>query len=256
VATDQEDETVDDIVTVFDQASYWRAEIIADFRLRGAERCAAASPTPGFPQLLDSVLFALAGAPPGPWLDVGGGLGGTASWIERTQHRRVVVVDGSFAAVSAARQLFPELDVGCADAADLPIRHRSVPAAIVSGVVSLLADVDGLLAELRRVLIDGGRVAMTDLWSATSSTWKVGANTFWSLEDLERRAVAHGFGVQHAAVSELTSGWWSSSATQVNDEIIERHSRSPQFAAWRRDLEHLDRIVAGGDVVPAAVVLG
>lgn len=245
-----------DIGTVFDQASYWRAEIIAEFRLRGSERCAAASPTPGFPQLLDSVGFALADAPSGPLLDVGGGLGGTASWIERTQHRHVMVVDASFAAVSAARQLFPELDVGCADAAGLPIRHGSVPAAIVSGVISLLADVDHLFAELRRVLTAGGRVAMTDLWSATSATRRIGANTFWSLEDIGHRARVHGFDVQHLAVSDLACGWWSSSASQINAEIVERHSGHPQYGAWRRDLEHLDRVVAARQVVPAAMVLG
>ena len=245
-----------DMANVFDQASCWRAEIIAEFRLRGAERCAAASPTPGFPQLLDSVVFAFGDVPSGPWLDVGGGLGGTASWIERTKHRRVVVVDASFAAVSAARQLFPELDVGCADAAGLPIRDGSVPAAIVSGVISLLVDVDGLFAELRRVLAGGGRVAMTDLWSATSSTQRIGANTFWSLEDVARRAEAHGLQVRHLAVSDLGCGWWSSSSAQVNDEIVERHSQHPQYGTWREDLEHLDRVVAARQVVPAAMVLG
>ena len=245
-----------DIATVFDQASCWRAEIIADFRLRGAERCAAASPTPGFPQLLDSVVYALADASPGPLLDVGGGLGGTASWIQRTYHRDVVVVDTSFAAVSAARQLFPDLDVGCADVAGLPIRSASVPAAIVSGVISLLADVDGLFSELRRMLAGGGRAAVTDLWSATSSTQRIGVNTFWSLEDIERRARAHGFQVQHLAVSDLACGWWSSSAAQVNDEIVERHAQHPQYGAWREDLEHLDRVIADGQVIPAAMVLG
>ena len=245
-----------DIGTVFDQASCWRAEIIAEFRLRGAERCAAASPTPGFPQLLDSVGFALAAAAAGPLLDIGGGLGGTASWIERTHHRHVVVVDASFAAVSAARRLFPELDVGCADAADLPIQDGSVPAAIVSGVISLLADVDGLFAELRRVLTADGRLVLTDLWSATSATRPIGVNTFWSLEDIERRAQAHDFDVQHLAISDLTCGWWSSSAAQVNDEIVERHSQHPQYGAWREDLEHLDRVIADRQVIPAAMILG
>jgi SAM-dependent methyltransferase len=240
---------------VFDRSSYWRADIISEFRLRGAERCAAASPTPGFPQLLDSVMFAIADAAAGPWLDIGGGLGGTASWIERTGGRRVVVTDASFAAVDAARRLFPRLDVACADANHLPIRDASVSVAVVSGLVSLLDDVDAVFSEIRRVLATVGRVAITDLWSSSSSTWRDRPNTFWSLEDIERRAGAHGFEIRHIAIADLAIGWWPSAAIQVNDEIVERYSAEPEYGAWRRDLGHLDRVMGSGRVVPAAVVL-
>jgi ubiquinone/menaquinone biosynthesis C-methylase UbiE len=250
------DESGENVGRVFDRSSYWRADIISEFRLRGAERCAAASPTPGFPQLLDSVVSSIADAPPGPWLDVGGGLGGTASWIERTHDRRVVVADASFAAVDAARRLFPTLDVACADATGLPIRGSSVPVAIVSGLLSLLSDVDTVFPELRRVLTADGRVALTDLWSSSPSTVRNGPNTFWSLEEIERRAGAHGFHVHHLAVADLSTGWWSSAASQVNDEIIERQADDPEYGEWRRDLEHLDRVMGSGRVIPAALVLG
>jgi ubiquinone/menaquinone biosynthesis C-methylase UbiE len=256
--TDVSDTSSDDenVATVFDRSSYWRASLISEFGIQGVERCAAASPTPGFPQLLDSVMFAISDAAAGPWLDVGGGLGGTASWIERTHDRRVMVTDASFAAVDGARQLFETLDVACADANRLPIRASSVPVAIVSGLVSLIADVDPIFSELRRVLAVGGRIAITDLWSSSPSTWRDRPNTFWSLEDIERRASAHGFGLHHVAIADLATGWWPLAASQITDEIVERHSGESEYDAWRRDVEHLERVRSADRVVPAAIVLG
>lgn len=80
-------------VDVFELPARWRAEIIKDFRLRGEERCVAASPGSGFPQLLDTTLVALGQAPPSPWVDLGGGLGGVGSWLQRRTHRSVFLVD-------------------------------------------------------------------------------------------------------------------------------------------------------------------
>jgi len=242
--------------TLFDAPARWRADIITEFRLRGAERCAAASPTPGFPQLLDSIMVALADTPDGGWLDIGGGLGGTASWIERTHHREVIVADAAMGSLSAARRLFPLLSLAAARVEALPIRDGSVPVAIVSGVVSLLDDVEPLLAELRRVLHHHGRIAMTDLWSATSTTFDEVPNTFWSLEDLTCVATQHGFEVVHLAAADLSTGWWSSSAEQVSDEIDERYSGESSYTEWRADVDHLDTIIRAGRVIPAGLVLG
>ena len=63
--TSSDDDTVE---SLFGKPSTWRADIISEFRLRGTERCAAASPTSGFPVLLDSMLSALADTPDRPWL--------------------------------------------------------------------------------------------------------------------------------------------------------------------------------------------
>jgi|SRR6056297_2491141 len=242
------------VLELFDEPSRWRAEIITDFRLRGAERCAAASPTPGFPQLLDSLMEALADAP-GQWLDVGGGLGGVASWIERTTAHPVVVADASLASLRAAQHLFPTLDLVGSDAAALPVRDRAVSVAIVSGVISLLAEVRPLLSELRRVVGDDGRIALTDLWSAGPSTWADHPNTFWSLEELEREASEHGFQFCHVAVADLSAGWWPLAARQVSDEVTRRHAAHPAYERWRADIDHLDEVLGAGRVIPAAVLL-
>jgi SAM-dependent methyltransferase len=244
------------VAALFDEPSQWRADIISEFRLRGAERCAAASPTPGFPQLLDSVVRVAREAPTGVWLDVGGGLGGTASWLERTIGQRVVVVDSSIGSLRGARQLFPSLDVTSADAGRLPVRDASVEVVIMSGVLSLLGDVAPLFAELDRVVSPAGRIVVTDLWSSTSLTERAEPNTFWSIEDIEAAAEEAGFRPLHSAIADLATGWWSSAAIQVHDEIHCRHSGAAAYPAWRRDLEHLDQVIADGAVIPCGIVLG
>jgi SAM-dependent methyltransferase len=240
----------------FDEPSKWTADIITEFRLRGAERCAAASPSPGFPQLLESVLRTLAESPDAVWLDVGGGLGGTASWIERTVGRQVIVAEPSLGSLRAAQRLFPSLPLTAATGAHLPIRDDSVGAALAVGVVSLLDDIDAVLAEIVRLLVDGGRLAIADLWSSSPRSFSEGPNHFWSMEDAIVVASRHGLRVRHLAFADLDTGWWSTAGLQVRREIEARFATAPAYEVWRQDIDHLDRVIASGRVTPAAMILG
>ncbi len=233
----------------------WRADIIRDFRLRGAERCAAASPVPGFPQILDSVLGVLTSAPEGPWIDVSADLGGTASWIERTTRRQVELFDSSPTRLRAARRLFPHLSVACADVSRLPVRRRGVSVAIVSNLVSMLDDVDPVLREAHRILVDGGLVAVTDLWAVDAATRRIGPRTHHCLEGFRKRAERHSLDVVHVAVADLSTGWWSSAAEQVDEEIRLRFGARPGFGEWTRDQDRLAGALDDDLVVAAGLIL-
>ena len=241
---------------VFGTPVSWRAEIIAEFRLRGAERCAAASPAPGFPQLLDSLMSQLPCGPTGVWLDVGGGAGGIASWIERSYDQRVVVIDPAAASIGAATRLFGELMVAVGSGERLPVRDRCVDVVLLNGVISLIDDTAAVLDELQRVLRPNGRVAVTDIWSTTADTFTEGPNTFRSLEDFDRSLRERGLGTVHAAVAETSTGWWASAGEQVDDEIVERHDADAGFDEWVEDRRHLQEIIDAGRVVAAGVVVG
>lgn len=243
------------VAEVFDEPALWRAEIISRFRLRGAERCAAASPSPGFPRLLNSMVGAIGEPPPGTWLDVGGGLGGVASWIGRTLGRTVVSLDPSVRSLQASCQLFHEVPVVAATGQHLPVRSGSVPVVLLCGVVSLLDDLEPLIAEAGRVLRDDGSVIVTDLWSATASSVESPPNVFWSLERFLQVAGTQGLHQRHVAVTDTSTGWWSESAAQVADEIRRRYADREGFDAWRRDTEHLETVVAEGAVLAAGAVL-
>jgi ubiquinone/menaquinone biosynthesis C-methylase UbiE len=244
----------DGVSAVFDRLALWRAEIIKEFRLRGAERCAAASPTPGFPQLFDS-LRSVVDRTGGRWLDVGGGLGGTASWVERTSRATVIVVDPAESSLIAARQLFPSLVVAVGSGTRLPVADGSIDVVLLNGVASLLDDLDGVAEEVRRVATSAGRVLVTDLWSASSRSFEVGPNRFHSIEAFASTWARHHFVIGHVAVADTSAGWWSSAARQINDEIVRRHSRDAGFDRWYADLQHLDEVMTSGDLVAAGLVL-
>jgi SAM-dependent methyltransferase len=242
------------IAAVFDEPALWRAEVIEDLRLRGAERCAAACPGPGYPQLLATVIEGLDDSPPGWWIDVGGGLGGVADWLMRRTRRSVVAFEPSPGSVRGASRLFPLLTVVQAGAERLPLPAASVSGVVVSGVISLFDSIDGLLGEAARVLVTDGVLGITDIWSTTDTTTPAPPNTFWAVEDVVAAANRAGFDSVGFAICSTSTGWWSDAAQQV-DEVIERRYRSrPGYDAWMRDRAHLSEVFADGLVTAGACV--
>jgi ubiquinone/menaquinone biosynthesis C-methylase UbiE len=238
----------------FDRPALWRAAIIQEFRLRGAERCAASSPAPGFPQLFDSLFTELETCGT-RWLDVGGGLGGIASWVERNSAAEVILVDPAVNGLFAARQLFPTLAAAVGEGERLPVREACIDVVMLNGVVSLVEDVTGIATEVRRVLAFGGRVMIADIWSESHETVCVGPITVHSLEAVRATWGPLGFDVVHLAIADTSTGWWPSAAAQVNNEVVARHAADEGFAEWHNDLCHLDSVLESGGLIVAGLVL-
>lgn len=239
----------------FDEPALWRAEIIRDLGIRGVERCAAACPDPGFPQLLDSMLRVLTDTPRGPWIDVGGGLGGVSDWLLRRSPRRVVMFEPAPGRCAAAHRLFPLLPVVQAPAERLPLPGGSVSAVVASGVVSLLDDLDDVVGECARVLRPGGVVAIADLWSTSSNSVHSDPNVFWAFEDVVAIADRHPLEVADVAVCAVETGWWSDATEQVDDVIRDAYADRAGYADWVRDQDHIREVIESGVVLAGAISL-
>ena len=124
------------------------------------------------------VLEALAPEPGEAILDVGCGPGFyVADLLERGA--TVTGVDSSLAMLAIARQRAPGASLLEGTVTQLPLEDATFDRALSVQVLEYVADVDGALAELRRILRPGGRLLIWDIdWSTLS----------WHSHDGERMA--------------------------------------------------------------------
>lgn len=238
---------------VFDEPAIWRASIIDELRLRGEDRQAAASPAPGLPQLSALLVAALAHAPRGPIIDVGGGLGGLTDHLDRSTARTCVLVEPSECSVDAAAQLFPSIAITRARADTLPVRSNSCGGLVLCGVVSLMVEVESWMREAHRVLRTGGVLFVADLWSSSTTPIDRPPNRFWSIEVLSWHAARSGFVRRDLAVCDPTVGSWSSAGSLVAERLRRRHRLDEALTAWTEDQRHLDEVISSGEVVAGGV---
>lgn len=86
-------------------------------------------------------------------------LGSSAGFIADELHRaggRVVGVDIDVPGTVAARRRFPDVVFLCADGTRLPLADGSVDVVVFNHIYEHVLDPDGVVAEIRRVLRDGG----------------------------------------------------------------------------------------------------
>ncbi|MCX6519807.1 MAG: methyltransferase domain-containing protein, partial [Actinobacteria bacterium] len=154
-----------------------------------------------------------------------------------------------------AGSLFPALTVrpGTAEASGLP--DAIADAVLLSGVVSLIDDLDAVLFEAARVARPDGAVAIGDLFSSRSHTLRSGRNVFRTVESVAERVGALGWTVVEVGIgSPPSDASWAVAAAAV-DEWIRRHRRDhPAFDVWSTDQAHLGRHVERGDLVAACVI--
>jgi SAM-dependent methyltransferase len=124
---------------------------------------------------LGTLLSAVAAARPQRVLDAGCGDGSIAALVAAPD---VVCVDQSEASVAAARAR--GLHAAVADIAQLPFPSSSFDVVMSNWTLYHLADVDGGLREIKRVLHPGGRFVgaynhpehLAELWHAVGHVWR------------------------------------------------------------------------------------
>lgn len=239
---------------VFDQPSLWRIEGAHALGLAAGDMIAVMSPGPAFPAVLHSLESAL---PPSVnvIVDLGAGAGGVSEWLRRATDASVYAIDPVDGARAAATRTFPFLHVleGRADHAPLPDSFADV--VLLSGVISLMIDLDSTFAEVDRLLRRSGRVAIADLFSNSQKSQCSPPNIFRSVEDITRLLRRHGFTTCSIGFGNATPDAVWAAAAQAVDEWIDAHCVDRVgYAEWNRDRLHLRDHVESGDVIGGCIV--
>jgi len=185
-------------------------------------------------------------------LDVCAGLGGPARFLAARRGARVVAVElHAGRAVSATRLtrdvgLAGRVVVVRADAIALPFRRHAFDVCISQEGLLHIEDKGAVLADCRRVLVPGGRIAFTD-WiahprltdaeRARLAEW-MAARTLQSLASYRALLGRAGFGGVEA--DELTDEWRAVVRARLARHRAERGAMVARFgAAWADEYERI-----------------
>jgi len=120
---------------------------------------------PGGAELTERIMR-ICGLPAGARVvDAGCGLGVTVDYLHRVLCLDAIGVDVSVALVERARTRYPGLTVLQAAAEELPFAAGTVDAIVGECSFSIFRDMDQALSECRRVLVPGGKLAITDMYA-------------------------------------------------------------------------------------------
>jgi SAM-dependent methyltransferase len=189
-------------------------------------------------------------------LDSGAGVGGPAAWLAQQRGVRPVCAEPMAAAVRASRRLFGLRSV-VALGQQLPFADASFDAAECLGVLDTMPDKAGALAELRRVLADGGRLGLLVFVADGPLTSAAPDGNEFPSEARTRQLLADaGFEVLDAAVADLSDSpeEWARAADAVDAEVERRHGQDPAFRQAQENSGRVGRLLADGSLRPWLVV--
>jgi SAM-dependent methyltransferase len=174
-------------------------------------------------------------------LDAGAGVGGPAGWLAADRGVRPVCAEPMVAAVRAARRLFGLPSV-VAVSQQLPFPDASFDAGWCLGVLCTTSDKAGALAELRRVLADGGRLGLLVFVADGPLPPPLPeGNVFPSEAELLGLLEGAGLRLDATAQADLAASppEWSQRADAVDAEVARRHGDDPR---WRQAEEQSRRV--------------
>jgi SAM-dependent methyltransferase len=190
--------------------------------------------------------------PGGRVLDAGAGVGGPAGWLAAERGVRPVCAEPMADAVAVSRRLFG-LPAVVATAQQLPFPGASFDAAWCLGVLCTISDKAAVLAELRRVLADGGRLGLL-VFAATGPLTPPlpEGNSFPPLDELPALVEGAGFALTATAEADLHDSppQWDERADAVDEEVARRHGDAPELRQAREQAGRVARLLADGELVP------
>jgi SAM-dependent methyltransferase len=186
------------------------------------------------------------------FLDDGAGVGGPAAWLAGARGVRPVCAEPMAEAVRAERRLFGLPGV-VALAQRLPFPDAAFDAAWCLGVLCTTTEKPALLAELRRVLVPGGRAGLLVFLADRPPTLPLPEGNQFPSEERTRELVhAAGLAVEDAADADLADSppEWQERADAVEEEIDRRHGDDPRWREAREQSARVGRLLGAGQLRP------
>jgi SAM-dependent methyltransferase len=188
-------------------------------------------------------------------LDSGAGVGGPAGWLAAERGVRPVCSEPMAPAVHAGRALFGLPSVVALSQA-LPLADDSFDAAWCLGVLCTTEEKGALLAELRRVLVDGGRLGLLVFVADEPLPPPLPeGNSFPSSQEVEQLLTDTGFRVTATAEADLgdSPAAWQQRADAVDAEVQRRHGDDPAWAEAEEQSGRVGRLLSSGALRPRLI---
>lgn len=239
----------------FDTVAAWTASVAHDL---GPEYYVPAGCRgSGSPAALEWMVGALHLSAADRMLDCGAGVGGPSAFAADRAHVRPVLAEPEPGACRAARRLFG-LPVVQADAAALPLRTDSFDVAWCLGVLCTTTDQAGVLAELRRVVAEDGRLGLL-VFTATTTYLRVqpDGNNFPTPDGLRRLLREAGWDIETMAPPTAFStepASWRDKVATIEAELERRHHDDPAWRLAQQQANRFGQLLASEQVESALLV--
>jgi SAM-dependent methyltransferase len=233
----------------FDQVATWTADVALD--LGPDYFVPAACRGSGSPGALRWLIDRLGVTASDRMLDCGAGVGGPAAFAAAEVGVAPVLSEPEAGACSAARRLF-RFPVVQAEA-ELPFASDSFDVAWCLGVLCTVSDQSGLLAELRRVLVPGGRLGLL-VFVAQSLPLSdpPSGNNFPTREGLDRLLAQARLRVDNSATTAEFAGLpaeWQDRGDVVEAELTRRHESDPRWQTAASQSRRIGALLGAGELI-------